>query len=133
MLLPRSTLIAFLVVAGCSVGEVPIAGGGVDAGGGGGGGGAGGGGGSGTAMGTQAVFDAMIKPLVMRKGCTPCHTGAVQPPNFTSYDTLDAKYRSGPVTTNLLLTEAADGAVHNGVTYFTTAEKTTIKSWIQGM
>ena len=82
--------------------------------------------------GTQAVFDSTIKPLVMRKGCPSCHSGSVQPPNFTSFDTLDAKYRTGPVTTNILLTEAGDGALHNGVTYFTTDEKTMIKTWIQG-
>jgi hypothetical protein len=82
--------------------------------------------------GTQAVFDSTIKPLVMRKGCPSCHSGSVQPPNFTSYATLDAKYRTGPVTTNILLTEAGDGAVHNGVTYFTADEKTTIKGWIMG-
>lgn len=78
------------------------------------------------------MFNATIEPLVMTKGCVPCHTGDIQPPNFTSYQTLDAKYRSPPVATNKLLTEAADGALHNGVTYFTTAEKTTISNWIQG-
>jgi hypothetical protein len=82
--------------------------------------------------GTQAVFDAMIKPLVTTKGCLSCHAGAAQPPNFTSYQTLDAKYRSGPVGTNLLLTEAGDSALHNGVAYFSTAEKTTISNWILG-
>jgi len=83
-------------------------------------------------IGSQAVFDSTIKPMVMTKGCVPCHTGTIQPPNFTSYATLDTKYKSPPTTTNRLLIEAADGALHNGVTYFTTAEKTMITNWIQG-
>jgi len=81
--------------------------------------------------GSEAVFNSSIKPMVMTKGCVACHS-AGQAPNFTSYQTLDPKYRRGPVGTNLLLTEAGDGALHNGVTYFTTAEKTTISNWIQG-
>ncbi|HEY6177029.1 MAG TPA: hypothetical protein VIX73_21380 [Kofleriaceae bacterium] len=107
--------LAALVLGACSVGEVPI--GGVD---------------GGVTMGSQAVFDSTIKPMVMTKGCIPCHT-AGQPPNFTSYQTLLPQYRNGPPETNKLLTEAADGALHNGVTYFTTTEKTTIRNWISGM
>jgi hypothetical protein len=103
------------VLAACSVGEVPI-GGGVD---------------GGVTVGSKAGLDATIKPMVMTKNCVPCHS-AGQPPNFTSYDTLDLKYKTGPVSTNKLLTEAADGALHNGVPYFTTAEKTTISNWISG-
>jgi hypothetical protein len=121
----RSSLIALVVVlGGCDVGEVPPAGGlGPD---------------GGTATdgatvteGSEAVFNSTIKPLVMTKGCVPCHS-AGQAPNFSSYQTLDPKYRRGPVGTNLLLNEAGDGVLHNGVTYFTTAEKTTISNWIQG-
>jgi len=47
--------------------------------------------------------------------------------------TLLPQYRNGPAETNRLLLEAADGALHNGVTYFTTAEKMTIRTWISGM
>jgi cytochrome c551/c552 len=106
----------FLLLGACSVGEVPIGGGGPDAGG---------------MLASKAVFDATIKPIVNQKGCIPCHS-AGQPPNFNSYDTLDAKYKTGPSTGNKLLTEAADGALHNGVTYFTTAEKATVASWLDG-
>ena len=81
--------------------------------------------------GTEAGFNATIKPMVMTKGCVSCHAAA-QAPNFTSYQTLDPKYRRGPVGTNLLLTEAGDGALHNGVPYFTTSEKAMITSWIMG-
>ena len=84
-----------------------------------------------TTGGSQAVFDSTITPLVTSKGCVGCHSGATAP-DFTSYQTLAVQYRSGPLSQNKLLTEAADGAQHNGVTYFTTAEKTTISNWIQG-
>jgi cytochrome c551/c552 len=105
-----------VALGACSVGEVPIPGGGTDAGM--------------TTVGTQAVFDAMIKPILTTKNCVSCHSAA-QPPNFSSYAALDIKYKSGPPATNKLLTEAADGALHNGVTYLTTAEKTTVSNWIQ--
>jgi hypothetical protein len=82
--------------------------------------------------GTEATFNATIKPLVTTKNCVPCHSGTVQPPNFTTFATLDAKYKTPPAATNKLLTEAADGALHNGVVYFTAAEKTTITNWIMG-
>jgi hypothetical protein len=106
--------LAVLVFGACSVGEVGGADGGM------------------VTMGTRAGFDATIKPMVMTKGCVSCHS-ALQPPNFTSYDTLLPQYRNGPPETNKLLTEAADGALHNGVTYFTTAEKMTVRNWILGM
>jgi hypothetical protein len=119
----RSCVIALVaVLSACDVGVVPATGGGPD----------GGTTDSGVTTGSQAVFDSTIKPMVMTKGCLMCHVTTVQPPNFSSYQTLDPKYRSGPVGTNILLNEAADGAQHNGVTYFTTAEKMTIKNWILG-
>jgi hypothetical protein len=114
----RVTLASLVIALGaCSVGEVPIGGGGADGG----------------AGGTKAGFDTNIKGMVMTKGCViaACH-GGTQSPNFTSYDTLDAKYKAPPAATNKLITEAADGATHNGVTYFTTAEKVTVTSWIEG-
>jgi hypothetical protein len=112
MVSPRLAVVTFLVGA-CSVGEVPI--GGVDGG----------------AGGSQAGFDATIKPLVISKGCVSCHS-AGQPPNFTSYATLDPVYRRAPSSSNKLILEAADGALHNGFPYFTTQEKTTVKNWIDG-
>lgn len=116
----RSSLIALVVVlGGCDVGEVPA-------------GGPGPGPDGGTITeGSEAGFNSAIKPLVMTKGCVSCHAAA-QAPNFTSYQTLDPRYRRGPVGTNLLLNEAGDGALHNGVPYFTTAEKMTVSNWIQG-
>lgn len=125
MVVPRVTIAALisglvLAVAGCSVGEVPIGGGGNPDGG-------------SSMLASKAVFDATIHPMVTQKGCVvaACH-GGTQPPNFTSYDTLTANYKTGPSTGNHLLTEAGDGAQHNGVTYFTTAEKTTVANWLDG-
>ena len=122
VILRTCSVVLCIVLGACSVGEVPITGGGAD----------GGVGADAAAGGGEAAFTSMIKPLVMTKGCVACHSGAVQPPNFTSYQTLDPKYRSGPAATNLLLNEAGDGVLHNGVPYFSTAEKTTISNWIQG-
>lgn len=117
MALRTSVAALVLVLGACSVGEVPAAGGGPD-------------GGTG-AGGSQAVFDSTIKPLLTSKQCIPCHSGA-QPPNFTSYAVLEVRYRTPPAASNKLLTEAADGALHNNVPYFTTAEKTTVGNWIEG-
>jgi cytochrome c551/c552 len=107
-------LAPFFALGACSVGEVPI----------------GGDGGTGK-LASKAVFDATIQPLLNQKGCVTCHAAA-QPPNFSSYDALAAMYKTGPSTGNKLLTEAADGALHNGVPYFTTAEKTTVANWLDG-
>ena len=111
----RSSLIALVVLGACDVGEVPV--GGPD--------------GGMVTEGSEAGFNSTIKPLVTTKGCVSCHS-AGQAPNFSSYQTLDPRYRRGPVGTNLLLNEAGDGALHNGITYFTTAEKMTVSNWIQG-
>jgi len=114
-------MVALFLVLGagaCDVGEVPSGGGMTDAGM-----------GSGT---TQAAkFDSVIKPILTPKNCIPCHSGG-QMPNFSSYTALQMQYKTGPSATNKLLTEGADGAAHNGVTYFTTAEKVTVGKWIDG-
>jgi hypothetical protein len=113
----RSCLIALVVVLGaCDVGEVPPAGGGPD---------------GGTGGGTQAQkFDTVIKPLVTR--CTACH-GTTQAPNFTSYQMLDAKYRTPPGTGNILVTKAdATNGMHQGIQYFNAQDKMTVANWIDG-
>jgi hypothetical protein len=110
----RSSLIALIVVVGgCDVGEVPPAGGGP-------------GPDAGTGGATQAQkFDTVIKPLVTR--CTACH-GTTQMPNFMSYQSLDARYRTPPGASNLLVIKGD----HEGITYFTAQEKTTVTNWIDG-
>lgn len=94
------------------------------------GGGTGGGSGGGSGTTQAAKFDTVIKPLVTR--CTGCH-GTTQAPNFTSYTTLDAKYKTPPGASNILVTKAdATGGTHQGITYFSTAEKTAVANWIDG-
>jgi hypothetical protein len=115
----RSSLIALVVVlGGCDVGSVPPAGGGPAPDG-------------GTGGGNQAqTFDTVIKPLVTR--CTGCH-GTTQAPNFTSFATLDAKYKTPPGTGNILVTKADPTAgMHQGITYFSTQDKATVAGWIDG-
>jgi hypothetical protein len=77
-----------------------------------------------------AKFDTAIKPLVTR--CVACH-GGVQMPNFTSYATLDARYKTPPGATNILATKADPTAgTHQGITYFSAVEKTAVIDWIDG-
>ncbi|HEX3758027.1 MAG TPA: hypothetical protein VHW23_04955 [Kofleriaceae bacterium] len=99
---------------------VPAAGGGgtgPDAGGGGGGG-----------MQAQ-MFATVITPLVSPK-CTGCHAG-VQVPNLSSYDALQAIYKTPPGASNILVTEAdATQGMHNNILYFTADQKTQVINWI---
>ena len=80
---------------------------------------------------TQAAkFDTVIKPLVTR--CTACH-GTTQAPNFTSYTALDARYKTAPGASNILVTKAdATGGMHQGITYFSATDKTAVANWIDG-
>jgi len=117
----RSSVVAlFFLLGACDVGEVPP----------GSGGGPGGGPDGGTG-GTQAqTFDSVIKPLVTR--CTSCH-GTTQAPNLGSYSVLDAKYRTPPGASNILVTKGdATNGTHEGIQYFSASEKTTIANWIDG-
>jgi len=108
----------FLLVAACGVGEVPLPGGTTtDAGGGGGGTGA-------------QTFLSQVKPLLAR--CDGCHAGG-QPPNFTSFDTLAATYKTKPGANNVLVTHVGDGLLHNGTPYFSTQEKAAVAGWINSL
>lgn len=112
-------LIATLVtVAACSVGEVPLGGGGD------------GGGGNG-----EATFNSMIMPLVNGKGCVSatCH-GGVQQPSLSAFSLLQAKYKVQPGTSNILVTKGSlTGGTHQGVQYFTAAEQATVAAWIDSL
>lgn len=121
-------VLVLAAVAGCDVGEVPPLGSGndpasgVDAG-------IGGGGGNQAAA--EQSFETTIAPLVGR--CTACH-GTSLPPNLTSFDTLDARYKTKPGASNILVTEAdSTGGEHNGITYFSTADKATVAGWIDSL
>jgi hypothetical protein len=111
--------VALLVLlAACSVGEVPLeGGGGVDSG-----------------MGgdpNEASFNATIKPLVT--ACLGCHSAA-QPPRLTSYAELAAVYKAKPGATNILVTKGdATGGVHQAQPYFNTNQQTTVAGWIDGL
>ncbi len=123
----RSCLVALVVVLGaCDVGEVPPAGGGP-----------GPGPDAGSGSNTQAqTFATVVKPVVTRCAVAGCHTATppatCQSPNFYSYDTLEAMYRTPPSSSSLIITHVADGGPHNGITYLSTAEKMTIANWIDG-
>lgn len=114
----RTTVVSLFLFAGaCGVGEVPLPGGGmVDAGGGGNPG--------------AAAFLKDIKPLLTR--CDGCHAGG-QPPNFMTFDTVAAIYKAKPGANSKLVTEAADGALHNGTAYFSAQEKTAVINWINAL
>lgn len=102
----------FILLGACSVGEVPTGGGGIDAPAGGGG--------------AEASFNAQVMPLLTR--CVGCHSG-VQQPTLTSYTALQAKYKTKPGTTNIFVTKGD----HQGTTYFTPADKTTVTNWIDSL
>lgn len=117
----RSSLIALVVVLGaCDVGEVPAGGPGPDAG---------------SSMQAQK-FATVVKPVVMRCAIAGCHSTAPpatgQEPNFFSYDTLAARYKTPPGTSSLIMTHVGDGQPHNNISYLSTAEKKTISDWIDG-
>jgi hypothetical protein len=78
-------------------------------------------------------FNTMIKPLVTE--CTGCH-GSGTKPILSSYASLtaDAKYKAKPGAMNILVTKAdATGGTHQGVTYFSAMEKTTVGNWIDSL
>jgi uncharacterized membrane protein len=117
----RSSLIALVVVLGaCDVGEVPPGGPGPDAG---------------SSMQAQK-FATVVKPVVMRCAIAGCHSttppATGQEPNFFSYDTLAARYKTPPGSSSLIITHVGDSQPHNNITYLSTAEKKTISDWIDG-
>ena len=120
MVVFRAAAFAMVVLLGaCGVGEVPIGGTGTPAGT----TDASGGGGA-----AAQAFDLQIKPLVTTAhACLGCHsTNIAGEPNLSSADALQAKYKVKPGTTNILVTKGD----HQGTTYFTASEKTTVAAWI---
>lgn len=99
------------------MGEVPIGGGMTD-------------GGSST-NGAQ-TFTSMITPLVNPR-CTGCH-GGVTPPNLTSFAALQDKYKMKPGMGNILVIKGdATAGAHEGITYFSATDKTTVATWIDSL
>jgi hypothetical protein len=140
---PRSTLaVVLLLIGACSVGEVPLPGGGVDGGatgtgtGGGTGTGTGGGtgtgtgsgtgsgGGSGTPVNVDATWDANVKPKISI--CLACHQGV--PPTLSEGSILEATYKVKPGDKSLLVTRGA----HEGPA-LTADQKTAIVTWLNSL
>jgi len=101
----------FILLGACSVGEVPIGGGGTPDGG--------------VSMAAQK-FASDVKPLLTR--CDGCHSAGQ--PNFTSFATLTDRYKTKPSATNVLLTEAAVDGPHQGILYFNATERQAVAMWI---
>lgn len=114
----RAVVAALLMTAACSVGEVPIGGGGTPDG-------------NNDGTGGGMSFNAMVKPLVTE--CVACHS-TTQPPNLMSFSALDAKYKAKPGNANILVTKGSlTAGVHQGVPYLTPAEQTTVAGWIDSL
>jgi hypothetical protein len=120
----RSSLIALVVVLGaCDVGEVPAGGGGsTDAGM--------------TSDPRAQTFATVVQPVVARCRIQGCHMATPpangQAPNFFSFDTLAAVYKTAPSSGSPIMSHVGDGQPHSGITYLSTAEKKTIADWIDG-
>ncbi len=114
--LPKVVL--FVLLAGCSVGEVPIEGGGTPD--------------APPAGPNQISFNNMITPIT--PGCRGCHSTG-QPPNLTSFDALEAKFKAKPGSGNILVTkgDALAGQHPAGIPYFTPDQKTIVTGWIDGL
>jgi cytochrome c553 len=108
----RRTLLALLVLGACSVGEVKT-GGGPDAGAGG-----------------SVSFTMKVAPLVTR--CTGCHGNAQSQPTLTSFDALQAKYKTKPGEQNILVTKDL-GVKHHDIDYLSTAERQQVADWINSL
>jgi hypothetical protein len=125
MVAPRSCVAALVLVlvpavlsglGGCSVGEVPIGGTGVDGG----------------TDGAQS-FNAIVKPLVGRCAVVGCHAGT-QVPNLSDYSKLDARYKMKPGSTNILVTKGSlTGGMHSAMPYLSSAEQAKVAMWIDSL
>ena len=105
-----------LVLAGCSVGAVD-GGGGPDA----------------NTQQEELTFNQQVKPLVNR--CLGCHS-TTQAPNLTSATALQAKYKTKPGASNILVTKGSMGSppgTHEGITYLDATEQTAVAGWIDSL
>lgn len=74
----------------------------------------------------ETSFNMMVKPLAASNGCTGCH--GAQAPTLTSWDMLQAKYK----TKSGAMILATKGA-HQGSQYFNQTDLATVQSWINGL
>jgi hypothetical protein len=110
----RIVVTSLLLLGACGVGEVPIGGGMTDSGAGGN---------------PAAAFTAHVTPQVTR--CTGCHGGGTGP-TLTGYANLEAKYKT-KAGAMILLTKAADGGQHEGITYFSATEKAEVTMFVNAL
>ena len=117
----RLLLTTLLTVSACSVGEVPIEGGGPDGGG---------------NPDGEASFNQQMMPLINAKGCTvgaTCH-GGIQQPSLSSFSALQPRYYTKPGTSNILVTKGSlTAGVHQAIPYFDAAEQATVAAWIDSL
>jgi len=113
----RAVLAALVMTTACSVGEVPIGGGGPD--------------GNNDGTGGGKSFNMIVKPLVTE--CIACHS-TTQPPNLMSFMMLDGRYKAKPGAQNILVTKGSlTGGTHQGIPYLTTDEQTQVATWIDSL
>jgi hypothetical protein len=79
-----------------------------------------------TNTGGEASFNSTIKPLIA--SCVSCHSGG-QPPNLTAFSGLTDRYKMKPGSGNILVTKGP----HQGISYFTPGDKTTVQNWIDSL
>ena len=127
----RLILATFVMVAACSVGEVPIEGGETPDGGG--------------DPAAEASFNAQVMPLITAKGCLvggTCHAPpSLQQPTLTAFSDLQARFKVKPSASNPLITkegtlgapDANGNKIHQGVIYFGGADLTTVANWIDSL
>ena len=119
-LMRSRVLLLAILVGGCSVGAVDGLSGGADA----------------NPNDPAALsFNSMVKPITdARCTNTNCHQpGGLQPaPSLDEYANLQANYKIAPAM-NKLITHLPDGAAHQGTTFFSTAEKTTVSTWLDSL
>jgi hypothetical protein len=76
----------------------------------------------------ERTFRTTITPLVTE--CISCHGGpGITPPNLTSLDMLQDRYKMKPGNTNILVTKGG----HSGVPYLPPPELDMVTNWINDL
>lgn len=77
------------------------------------------------ATGGAASFNMKVKPLVTT--CVGCHS--TRSPTLTSFETLEAKYKMKPGSTNILVTKG----MHEMQPFLTADGQATVAAWIDSL
>lgn len=79
-----------------------------------------------------ASFNEKIRPLVRQ--CINCHGVALNMPNLTSFNALEARYKIKPGRQNVLVTKADSTlGMHYGILYFDVDQKKVVADWIDSL